>query len=100
MPAATADAGGLTDRGAGRHRGRGRGRGGGGCDVGARGEVRNDNADLSSPGDSGGPVFWVSSARGITSGSTWNTHRFCECNNVFTPIEYAILGLNVSPMTH
>jgi hypothetical protein len=63
-------------------------------------QFHNNNADLSSPGDSGGPIFWVGSAWGTTSGESWNVTRLCACNNVYTPIEYAILGLNVTPMTH
>lgn len=59
--------------------------------------LRNNSVDMASPGDSGGPIFKNDKGWGITSGSTWNIAQFCECNNVYTPIEYAQGGLNVTP---
>lgn len=59
----------------------------------------HNGEDLSTPGDSGGPVFINGKAWGITSGATWNISMFCECNNVYMPINYAESGLDVTILT-
>lgn len=61
--------------------------------------VSNDDLDLSSPGDSGGPVFRLNSAWGLTSGSTGNIHTLCQCNLVYTPLNYVEPGMGVWVLT-
>jgi hypothetical protein len=47
-----------------------------------------DGLDMASTGDSGGSIWSGDSAWGILSGETWNVHTFCNCNVVYTPVNY------------
>jgi streptogrisin C len=58
-------------------------------------KLTNDALDLSSGGDSGGPVYKSQSAWGIISGYSFNIHTFCDCNLLYTPINYVESGLSV-----
>ena len=52
--------------------------------------------DLSSPGDSGGPIFSSSDAWGTTSGEWFSADFGCACNNVYAPVNYISGGMNIS----
>ena len=56
-------------------------------------KLSNDGVDLSTEGDSGGPVYKNQSAWGIISGSSYNIHTLCYCNLLYTPINYVESGL-------
>ncbi len=53
------------------------------------------NLDLSSPGDSGGPVYYFNEAWGIVEGS-WAA---CGCSLIYTAINYVETGVGVRVLT-
>ena len=51
--------------------------------------------DLSSPGDSGGPVYVGNSAWGTISGEAFSFDYLCTCDLIYVAINYVESGLGV-----